>query len=251
MKKILGIIPARYHSSRFPGKPLARILGKPMFVHVYERAKKSKRIDEVILATDHEEIYMCAQEYSVPVVMTDTSHRSGTERVYEAALKLGISSGDIVLNIQGDEPLLDPVMIDELIECFDINGVEVATLAREISVEEAIDLNVVKVVLDLKNFALYFSRSPVPYFFEGRGNFLGHVGMYGFKFEALKKFVSLDITPLEQAERLEQLRLIQNNIPIYVKKTQCFSYGVDTPEDLNKVEKILKKETCQCGHCWH
>ena len=251
-KKVFGIIPARYASTRFPGKPLAPILGKPMFLHVYEKATQGKNIYKVVLATDHEKIYNAAQNYNVPVIMTDPSHKSGTERVYEAAKILGAKENDIVINIQGDEPLLDPRMLDELIECFDDQKVEIATLAREISFEDAVNPNVVKVVLDIENFAIYFSRSPIPYFSSLKNHkFLGHIGMYGFRFSALKRFVELDQTFLEKAERLEQLRLIQNRIPIYVRVTEYFSYGVDTPEDLAKVEKILKKEICQCGHCWH
>jgi 3-deoxy-manno-octulosonate cytidylyltransferase (CMP-KDO synthetase) len=249
--KILGIIPARYASTRFPGKPLAKILDKPMFVHVYERASRCKKLDKVVLATDHQKIFDTAMEYKVPVLMTDDKHTSGTDRVYEAATKLGAVDEDLIINIQGDEPLLDPKMIDELIDCFENPKVEVATLARKISFEDAVNPNVVKVVLDLENFALYFSRAPIPYFFSNlNGNYLGHIGMYGFRYSVLKKFVLMEQSPLEKVESLEQLRLIQNQIPIYVKRTQCFSYGVDTPEDLAKVEKILRKETKACERYW-
>lgn len=252
-KKIYGVIPARYASTRFPGKPLAKILNKPMFVHVYERAKRCDKIHEVVLATDHKKIFETAREYNVPVIMTDTSHKSGTDRVYEAVSKLGITEHDIVINIQGDEPLLDPIMLDELIQSFDDNRVEVATLAREISFEEAVNPNVVKVVLDSHGFAMYFSRAPIPYCSElVKGvKFLGHIGMYGYRFNALKRFVSLPQSQLEKIEKLEQLRLLQNQIPIHVKITKCFCLGVDTPEDLAKVEKILTKGRCECGHCWH
>ncbi len=252
-KKIYGIIPARYGSSRFPGKPLAKILGKPMFVHVYERAKQCKKISEVILATDHEKIFEAAKKYNVPVVMTDPSHKSGTDRVFEAASKLGVSENDIVINIQGDEPLLDPIMVEELLESFDEPNIKVATLVREITPKEALDPNVVKVVLDLKGFALYFSRAPIPYssgLVKGI-RFLGHIGMYGYRYNALKKFVMLPQSPLEKIEKLEQLRLLQNQITIYCKFTRCFCLGVDTPEDLDKVEKILTKGRCECGHCWY
>ncbi len=169
---MFGIIPARYASTRFPGKPLAPILGKPMFLHVYERAIQSENIDKVILATDHEEIFNVAEKHNVPVVMTRSSHRSGTDRVHEAACILGAEDDNIVINIQGDEPLLDPKMLDELIECFQNSDVEIATLAREISFEDVVNPNIVKVVLDLKSFAIYFSRAPIPYFFSNlEGNF--------------------------------------------------------------------------------
>ncbi len=249
---VIGIIPARYGSSRFPGKPLAMILNKPMFLHVYERAMQCKRLHKVVLATDHDEIYNRAKEFNVPVVMTANTHNSGTDRVYEAAIRLGISKKDIIVNIQGDEPILDPKMIDELIECFSVPMVQVATLARKICFEDAVNPNVVKVVLDNSSFAMYFSRSPIPYFISDlKGEFLGHIGMYAYTFNALERFIQFPQSLLEKVERLEQLRFLQNQIPIFVKRTESFSYGVDTPEDLAKVEKILRKETCACEQYWH
>ncbi len=245
-----GIIPARYASSRFPGKPLARILGKPMFLHVYERAIRCKELKGIYLATDHEKIEKEAQKYKVPVIMTSPHHPSGTDRVFEAVEHIGIEETDVVINIQGDEPLLEPEMISSLIACFQQKEIKVATLARRISFEDVINPNIVKVVIDKRGFALYFSRAPIPYYFKSYGGeFLGHIGMYAFKFSTLKQFTSLSPTSLEQAEKLEQLRLLENGIPIYVTITSYSGCGVDTPEDLAKVEKILRKETCPCHQC--
>ncbi len=245
-----GIIPARYSSTRFPGKPLAKILGKPMFLHVYERAVKCKHLKGVYLATDHEKIEQEAKKYNVPVIMTSPHHPSGTDRVFEAAMRLKVGEKDVIINIQGDEPLLEPEMISSLLKCFGKEEIEIATLAREISFEDVINPNVVKIVVDKRGFALYFSRAPIPYYFNSYGGkFLGHIGMYAFRFSMLKKFTSLSPTPLEKAEKLEQLRLLENGIPIYVTTTTYEGYGVDTPEDLAKVEKILRKETCPCHQC--
>ncbi len=246
-KKFIGIIPARYASTRFPGKPLAPLLGKPLFFHVYERASRCRELHGLYLATDHEAIQKEAQRLNVEVIMTSSKHPSGTDRVFEAALHLGAGEEDVIINIQGDEPLLEPEMISSLIDCFKDPHIKVATLARRISFEEVIDPNIVKVVLNVRGEALYFSRSPIPYYFNSySGQFLGHVGMYAFRFSALREFTSLSPSPLEQAERLEQLRLLENGIPIHVSITPYSGCGVDTPEDLAKVEKILRKETCPC-----
>lgn len=235
-----AFIPARYGSTRFPGKALADILGKPMFFHVYKQAKKCPLFQNIILATDHELIAQKAQELNVPVVMTANTHKSGTDRILEAAQKLNIDSKSIVVNIQGDEPLLHPAMLEELLIPFKNPEVNITTLARNITLEEAKNPNVVKVVIDKNNNALYFSRSLIPYPREENKLYLGHIGLYAYRFEYLKIFTSLKQSFLEKVEGLEQLRLLENGYKIFVHLTQHSSFGVDTPEDLQKVITLMK-----------
>ncbi|MFP4225643.1 MAG: 3-deoxy-manno-octulosonate cytidylyltransferase [Desulfobacterales bacterium] len=241
-----GIIPARYDSSRFPGKPLADICGKPMFWHVYSRAKKCPDITDVYLATDDERIAGAAENWGVPVVLTRPDHPSGTDRVYEAATKSNIPAGDVVINIQGDEPVLNPLMLAELVRPFEDPKIFVTTPAREMAPEAAESPDRVKVVFSHDNDALYFSRARIPFPREGgQTRFYGHIGMYAFRMAALEKFVALPPGRLESIEKLEQLRLLENNIPIRIVITEYESLSVDRPEDLEPVIRYLTKLSAQ------
>ncbi|WP_432737764.1 3-deoxy-manno-octulosonate cytidylyltransferase [Maridesulfovibrio sp. FT414] len=237
-----GIIPARYDSSRFPGKPLADICGKPMFWHVWNRASKCPEMDKVVLATDSELIMEAAEKHGVPAVMTASTHTSGTDRVLEAAQKLGLPGDSVVVNIQGDEPCLAPEMLSELVSPFSDGSVRVTTLASPISAQEALSPDRVKVALAKDSRALYFSRAPIPYSHDDDGNYLLHIGLYGFRMEALEAFAGMAVSPLEKRERLEQLRLLENGIPIHVTITAHSCHGVDRPEDLDTAIKILERE---------
>ncbi|MBQ3626713.1 MAG: 3-deoxy-manno-octulosonate cytidylyltransferase [Synergistaceae bacterium] len=244
--KFLGVIPARFSSSRFPGKPLADINGKPMIQHVYERAKLSSSLCDVIVATDDERILKAVNNFGGKVVMTNSNHPNGTSRVCEAAkLYCGnnINNINAVINIQGDEPLLNPVMIDEVAELLRDDAVNFATLCREFKdFSEANNANAVKVVFD-KNFnALYFSRSIIPYRREKTDlKIFHHIGIYGYKLEFLKLYITLPMTPLAETESLEQLKVLESGYKIRVKVTSCQdeSLGVDTPEDLERVRRII------------
>ncbi len=241
--KILGIIPARYSSTRFPGKPLADILGKSMIQRVYERATLAKNLCGVLVATDDARIYECVESFGGKAVMTDATLPNGTARCEQAARLSGIDS-DAVINIQGDEPLLDPVMIDEVAELLRENYC--VTLCREFREgEDVSNPNAVKVVLAQNGDALYFSRSLIPYKRnESALPFYQHIGIYGYSLDFLKKYVALPNTPLSDAESLEQLKILEHGYRIRVKVTssQCESVGVDTPEDLQRVREILNAE---------
>lgn len=238
-----GIIPARYESSRFPGKPLAEIKGKPMFWHVYERARQCPQLTSVTMATDDQRIFDAAKSHGVPVVMTARNHRSGTDRVLEAATSLGLDNDAVVVNIQGDEPCLEPAMLTDLLQPFDSCNVHVATLATAISYEDAQSPDRVKVVRAHNGRALYFSRSLVPFDRDEHVHgFLLHIGLYAFRMEALRRFGELDPSPLELREKLEQLRLLEDGIDIYVTETTHTCHGVDRPEDLEKAKQILENE---------
>ncbi len=239
---VLAIIPARYQSSRFPGKPLALIRGKPMFWHVATRAAQSRSVRQVVLATDDERIATVAQTLQIPVVLTRADHPSGTDRVLEAARLLGAKDTTIVLNVQGDEPLLHPQMLDALVEPFASPAVAVTTLARPIPPEEAQQPDLVKVVRTPDGRALYFSRAPIPYGRDAQAQYLGHIGLYGFRFPVLEKFSELGQSPLERTECLEQLRLLEAGIPIHVALTLHASFGVDRPEDIATVTRILDEQ---------
>ncbi|WP_147822087.1 3-deoxy-manno-octulosonate cytidylyltransferase [Salidesulfovibrio onnuriiensis] len=238
-----GIIPARYESSRFPGKPLAEILGKPMFWHVYNRARQCPFMKSVTLATDDDRIYKAALDMGVPVVMTSTTHASGTDRVLEAARIIGVDPEEVVVNIQGDEPALDPAMLEELLEPFTRCQAMVTTLVSQISPEEAQSPDRVKAVVTHDGRALYFSRAMVPFDRENAmHSYHLHVGLYAFRMEALIRFGELDPSPLEQREKLEQLRFLEDGHTIYVTETRHTCHGVDRPEDLEKVISILEQE---------
>ena len=238
-KKILGIVPARYSSTRFPGKPLADINGKPMIQHVYERAMKAKSLCGVLIATDDERIFNAAKNFGAEAVMTDSDLPNGTSRCEQAA-KFYNENVDAVINIQGDEPLLDPLMIDEVADL--LKDSYCATLCSELK-EDFENPNIVKVVMSQENFALYFSRSPIPYK-RNKNNIkiFQHIGIYGYSLEFLEKYVKLPPAPLSETESLEQLKILENGYKIKIKETgsKIKSLGVDTPEDLEKVREFIK-----------
>ena len=240
LPKCYGIIPARYHSVRFPGKPLADILGKPMFWHVYERARRCPELARVVLATDDTRIFDAAESLQVPVVMTRPDHRSGTDRVLEAAKSINAEADAVVVNIQGDEPALEPAMLTELLMPLQNPEVLVSTPVREMDAAEARNPDRVKVAVARDGRALYFSRASIPHRRKGRDTTVYvHIGIYAFRISILEKFVALDQSPLETAEKLEQLRLLENNIPIHIVATEHQSIGVDRPEDIPIVTKIM------------
>lgn len=236
-----GIIPARYESSRFPGKPLAIIGGKPMFWHVQQRAAQCPLLSSVTLATDDSRIFEAAEQLDIPVVMTGSHHQSGTDRVLEAAMKLDLDDDAVVVNIQGDEPCLAPEMLSDLLKPFSSCEVKAATLATPIGREEAASPDRVKVVRAHNGRALYFSRSLVPFDRDEKvHSFLLHIGLYAFRMDVLKRFGQLPPSPLELREKLEQLRLLEDGIDIYVTETDHTCHGVDRPEDLAYAKEILE-----------
>jgi 3-deoxy-manno-octulosonate cytidylyltransferase (CMP-KDO synthetase) len=243
--KVLGIIPARYQSTRFPGKPLALIAGKPLIQHVVERCQKAKSLSEVIVATDDTQIWEVAQTFC-QAEMTAKEHPSGSDRIAEVAAR---HQCDAVVNIQGDEPLIEPAVIDLVASA--LARSEMSTAATAIrSVEEYNSPNVVKVVVNLAGEALYFSRRTIPYLREAASSsaneqlaafpFLKHLGIYGYRRETLLRLVRFPVSPLEDCEKLEQLRALENGIPIAVVKVDYDSVGVDVPADLARVEGLLK-----------
>jgi len=239
-----GIIPARYQSHRFPGKPLADILGKPMFYWVYERSCRCSQLKNVWLATDDERIFSTAEQFGVPVVMTDPHHPSGSDRIKEAADRLGLENESVIVNIQGDEPALDENMPKLLVEPFADPAIQVTTLAREIDAVEAENPDRVKVVRGQDGRALYFSRSKIPYIrdeLHSNISYLLHIGLYAYRLSALKTFTSLPPSPLEQIEKLEQLRLLEAGISIHVVLTDYEGFGVDRPEDIDRIIDRLKR----------
>lgn len=237
-----GIIPARYDSKRFTGKPLALILGKPMFWHVYQRATQCPRLARVVLATDDSRILEKAEELNVPALMTRGDHKSGTDRVIEAAHQLNLPDDAVVVNIQGDEPALEPNMLTELLTPFESGTVQVSTLARQITAKDAENPDQVKVVFTHDHRALYFSRAIIPYARnkENVPPYFGHIGLYAFRMSTLIQFGTLQPSTLERTEKLEQLRLLENGIPIHVVLTKHTSIGVDRPEDIERVVRILE-----------
>jgi 3-deoxy-manno-octulosonate cytidylyltransferase (CMP-KDO synthetase) len=241
--KTLAIIPARYQSARFPGKPLALIAGKPMIQHVYERALSCPEISEVCVATDDERISACVLHFGGKPVMTDYEHRSGTDRISEAALKLGVEKEDLIVNIQGDQPLFHTSVVSQLIKpLLEDRSIPMTTLKWKITDPDDIqNTNHVKVVTDRKGFALYFSRYPLPFFRDEKSNqaHYKHLGFYCFRMEFLLQFTRLPEGKLEAAEKLEQLRALEHGFKIKVLETPFNSIEVDVPEDIEKVEKVL------------
>lgn len=239
--KIISIIPARYQSSRFPGKPLVTILGKPMIQWVYEKVSSVSEIADVYVATDDERIFNVVTEFGGKAIMTGEC-ACGSDRVYQACEKI---DADIILNIQGDEPSIKTEMIRDLISAFNDSEVEMATLKKEIKPEEDVNNpNMVKVLTNVNDNAMYFSRSAIPY---NRDNVEGvkhykHIGVYGYKKDFLKKFVNMPQSSFEKAESLEQLRALENGYKIRVVETKHQSIGVDLPEHIALVEEELKKE---------
>lgn len=237
-----GIIPARFGSTRFPGKPLTDILGKPMIWHVFQRARSCPELCGVTLATDDERILDTARRLGISATMTRDDHPSGTDRILEAAERLGVAEDDVVVNIQGDEPALHPELLTTLLSPFADPAIQVSTLARLIAPQDAPSPDVVKVVTDSQGNALYFSRAPIPYPREGEGAFLGHIGLYAFRMRTLRTFVALGPGKLEQIEKLEQLRLLEAGIPIRVLRTELCTHGVDRPEDIPRVCALLQEQ---------
>ncbi len=241
--KIVAIIPSRYGSTRFEGKPLALIAGKPMIRRVYERAKEVESLTDVLVATDDQRIFNAVENFGGNVVMTSLENKSGTDRVAEAAENIGLELDDIVVNAQGDQPLLDPRSIDELVKpFFSYPDLEMSTLAFKIvKKDEITNPKDVKVVFDSKGFALYFSRSPIPCGRDYPAGFdtYKHLGFYAYTRRFLETFRKLPIGRLEMIEKLEQLRVIEHGHRIMVVVTEHDSPEVDLPEDIAGVEKIL------------
>lgn len=239
--RTIAIIPSRYGSSRFPGKPLARIVGKTMIQHVYENVKKVTNIDEVYVATDDQRIFDAVMSFGGKALMTSESHTCGTDRLAECATILNLSDEDLILNIQGDEPMIRQEMIKDLISCFESSDVYMGTLKKEITESGELDNpNVVKVICDCNDNAIYFSRYCLPYERNsGICKHYKHIGAYGYKKKFLMVFSSMPKTLLEKTESLEQLRVIENGFKIKVKETVYQTVGVDTPGQLREVETLM------------
>lgn len=242
--RVIGIIPARYHSSRFPGKPLALLGNRPMIEWVYKRALASN-VDELYVATDHAEIESCVKQFGGKVIMTRSDHETGSDRLFEAASKIApaLLDNDIIINIQGDEPLIELELINALVEVMKSETAPMATLKHEIvSDEELENPNVVKVITNQLGNAIYFSRFPIPY---RRGSIslknYRHIGIYAYRYQFLKEYVKLSPSLLEQAESLEQLRVLDSGFSIKVVEVATSPSGVDTPEDLRRLEEYIRK----------
>ena len=238
--KVLGVIPARLESTRLPGKPLRAICGRPMLAWVYENARQAACLDHLLVATDSHEVESYCREHGIPAMMTSPEHRSGTDRVAEV---MANKPAAIYVNIQGDEPMVTPDHLERLLRPFDeAPATQVSTLKVAIDAQSALDPNVVKVVTDLAGRALYFSRARIPFDRDGSGyaRYFKHQGFYAFSAAALKTFHQLPPTPLEKLEKLEQLRLLENGIEIVVMETPRDTIGVDTPEDLRRVEEYFQ-----------
>ena len=241
------VIPARYAATRLPGKPLVSLAGKPMIQRVWERASQAERVSRVIIATDDERILAAATGFGAEAMMTRSEHRSGTERVAEVAASVGGSDQDVFVNVQGDEPLIEPGAIDTLVEAIEQEeGVAVATLMVPIAKPaDIMDPNIVKVVLDFDGNALYFSRAPIPWVRDRdapvHAQHMKHLGLYAFRRSALLDFATLPLGDLERIEQLEQLRWMENGYKIRVAQTEHDSVSVDVPEDVARVEKLLSK----------
>lgn len=243
MLKTVAILPARYASSRFPGKPLALILGRPMIWWTATRAAKASLIERVVVATDDQRIHTVVTQMGLECIMTSSEHDSGTDRVAEVASAL---NAEIIINVQGDEPLIEPKVLDALVQALLESSCGIATLAAP-SFDPVIfqDPDRVKVVIDANSHALYFSRSPIPYHrdrFGTQADCLLHVGIYAFTKETLIKFTALGQSPLERLEKLEQLRALENGIPIKVVLTDFVGHSVDRPDDLAAAESRLAFE---------
>lgn len=242
--KVLGVIPARYASTRFPGKALADLLGKPMIQYVYERAKMAKTLNSLVVATDDQRIFNAVRNFGGEVVMT-AQHPTGTDRIAEIASHF---KAEILVNVQGDEPLIEPAMIDQAVQpLIDDSQVDLSTLVHRIdSEEEYFNPNVVKVIMTKEGFAMYFSRSPVPHIKSGIWKkeipIYRHVGLYVYRRHALLSFSQMPPATFETIEGLEQLRFLENGFRMKVVETEYKSIGVDTPEDLEKVRRIMNRD---------
>lgn len=246
---IVGIIPARFASTRLMGKPLASIGGKPLIQHTYENALKSNLLNKVVIAVDDEKVAQVIKDFGGTAIMTPKDIATGSDRIAYAAKQ--IEGAKIIVNIQGDEPFIAGEMIDQAIEplLFDLS-VQITTLAKRIeSIDELKSTSVVKVVFDYQNFAMYFSRSPIPYVRDAKTNFeritktdiYKHIGLYAYRTEALLKYTSLEQTDLETAEKLEQLRMLENGMKIKVVETEFETLSVDTPEDLERARNYYSR----------
>ncbi len=237
---VLVVIPARFHSARLEGKPLKLIGGKPMIEHVYNRAKDMKTADRVIVATDDDRIVEAVKKFGGTALLTSKSHRSGGDRTAEVAR---LVKSDIVVNLQGDEPFINAEAVDSAVSALiEIPEIKVTTLCVPISSAEAEDPNVTCVVRDLAGYALYFSKLPIPNDRDGEADkrpLYKHLGIYVFRSDFLVEYAALEPTPLEQCEKLEQLRILENGERIMVIETDCDSIGVDSPEDLKKANEIF------------
>lgn len=242
--KFIGIIPARYSSSRFPGKPLAILGGKPVIEHVYRQV--SSVMEDVFVATDDQRIYDAVEAFGGKAIMTRSEHKSGTDRICEALEKVG-GSFDVVINIQGDEPFIQKSQLETVMQCFDDPRTQIATLGKPFESMEAVENpNSPKIVLDNDGYALYFSRSVIP-FVRGKEHeewlshfpYLKHIGLYAYRTEVLREISKLPQSTLELAESLEQLRWLQNGYKIKVGLTDVETIGIDTPEDLQRAEEKL------------
>lgn len=242
MKKC-AFIPARYQSSRFPGKPLALIAGKPMIQRVYERAAACPQLTDVYVATDDERISGCVEDFGGKAIMTDNSHRSGTDRIAQAASIINLEPDDIIVNIQGDQPVFDPAIVSQLVEPLEKDRtISMTTLKHRISDPSSVqNPNHVKVVTDKEGFALYFSRHPIPYYRDSEEfvKHFKHLGFYGFRMGFLLQFTRLSEGVLESAEKLEQLRVLEHGFRIMVVETTFDSVEVDVPQDVVRVEEAL------------
>lgn len=243
--KFIAIIPARYASTRFPGKPLAMLGGKPVIQRVYEEV--SKVLADVYVATDDDRIFQAVEQFGGHAVMTSPNHRSGTDRIQEAVEKIG-TQADVVINVQGDEPFIQPSQIESLCQCFDHPTTQIATLGKPFSSMESVkNENSPKIVTDNQGFALYFSRSVIPFVrgvesseWLSRYPFLKHIGLYAYRRDVLREVTQLPPSSLEVAESLEQLRWLQNGYRIRVAKTDIETVGIDTPDDLARAEAFLQ-----------
>ncbi|HEY2581070.1 MAG TPA: 3-deoxy-manno-octulosonate cytidylyltransferase [Mucilaginibacter sp.] len=242
--KILGIIPARYASTRFPGKPLVDIAGKSMIQRVYEQAKKCAHLSEVIVATDDIRIFDHVLGFQGNVIMTSDDHQNGTDRCAEVASQQ--TQYDVIINIQGDEPYIDPEQISKLATCFNNPDTQIASLVKKmLNEQELFNINSPKVVINKLSEAIYFSRSPLPHIrgqeqkeWLNHFTYFKHIGIYGYRADVLQQITKLPVSSLEKAESLEQLRWIENGYRIKVAETELETFAVDTPEDL---ERLLKK----------
>lgn len=242
--KILGIIPSRFNSTRFPGKALANINGKPMVWRVYDQACKARELNDVVVATDHERIFETVRNMGGNAIMTQDDHPSGTDRCYEAYQKFG-AEYDYIINIQGDEPFIHPEQIDECAKLLD-GTVELATLVTEIkNNKDLLSPNTAKVIFNYKMEAMYFSREALPHLrgiekdnYLKHQNFYKHVSIYAYRADILKDITKLPVSKLEKAESLEQLRWLENGLKIKIGVTEFDSFGIDTPEDLENALKL-------------
>jgi len=234
----IAIIPARFNSTRFPGKPVVKIAGKTLVEHVYRRVEQASQVSRVLVATDDERIAGAVERFGGSALMTRSDHRSGTDRLAEAARRLDLDSSTLVVNVQGDEPMIEPGDIDRAITAARTGGAEIVTLMTKIDSEAAGDPNRVKVTVNRSGIALYFSRSKIP----SQGTCFLHLGLYVYRAGFLKSFTELERTPLEIGERLEQLRALEHGYRIRVVEVENESWGIDTPADLERFEELLKKE---------